>query len=118
MTISDLSREQKVALVALLERVVAADGVVSAAEEKEIGLIAGELGDDAYRALLDEAEACCPDEQALAKYLSGIREQEARELIYGTVLEEVTIDPAAAHSVSELLDWLAATWGIKVEIQE
>jgi hypothetical protein len=49
--------------------------------------------------------------------LQGIRRQEARELIFGTVL-----DAAGAESVepgeASLLDWLQKVWNIKVEVQD
>ena len=110
MTISDLSHDQQVALAALLEWVIASDGVVSAAEGQEIGLIAGELGDDTYRALLDEAEARCPDQRALKDCLpwtwnSGIRSHLRSP--YGKSHPWATLPPwleGARHN--HIPDWL------------
>ena len=116
MELKELSHEQQVALVALVEAVTLADGTVSEADEEEIGRLAGELGEDTYRELLDEAERRFHDIGALKKFLARIKDQGVRELIHGTVLEETMIDPPASHPKSELMAWLAETWNIKIEM--
>ena len=117
MEMADLSHEQQVALVAMVEATVASDGMVSESEEVQIGRIAAGLGDDTYRQLLDEAESTFPALEDLKDFLQGMENQKARELIYGTVLQEAVSHPTIDHARSELLQWLASTWNIKVEIQ-
>jgi hypothetical protein len=117
MELKDLTREQKIALVALLEKVAGSDGMVTEAEGAEIAGVAEALGEDEYRELLNEAEERCPDEKALDAFLGTITDREARELIYGTVLEESLADISLQEGRQvELLRRLADAWNIEVDI--
>ena len=113
MTISDLSHEQKLALVALLELFTMADGVVYENELKEINVVANALGDEEYRSLLEEAESHFSDVEMLKASLETIKEREAQELIFGLLLEDVMSAPGIPRS-SAMLDWLKDTWKIEV----
>ena len=117
MELSDLTHDQHLAMVALAEAVAISDGTVSDAEGREIGRIASALGEDAYRRLLDEAETRLSDRKDLEAFLETIKGQEARELIYGTALEEAMSEPSADHGAAQLLEWLAGAWGIRVELE-
>ena len=114
MTLSQLSHEQKLALVALLELFTMADGTVSEGEVAQINLIAEALGDTEYRALLDETETRFADVEMLKASLATVEERAARELIYGTLLQEVMSAPTASHR-PELLEWLKVEWSVEVE---
>ncbi|MBT3192741.1 MAG: hypothetical protein HN341_09330 [Verrucomicrobia bacterium] len=114
MTLSQLSHEQKLALVALLELFTMADGTVSDGEAEQINQIAEELGDAEYRTLLDETETRFEDIEMLKESLLTIRERAARELIYGLLMEEVMNAPTTGHR-PELLEWLKAEWAIEVK---
>lgn len=115
MELPDLNHEERLALVALLEQVVESDGTVSEAEVAKIERVVGALGEDEYRRLVEEVDSRFTDEESLKTFLGGIGRQDARELIYGTVLET-----AAEHTVSvpesNVLDWLAKLWNVRVEI--
>jgi len=113
MTLSGLSHDQKLGLVALLELFAMSDGVVSEGETKQINKIVKGLGDEKYRKLIDEADSKFTDVDMLKSWLESIKERGARELIYGLVMEEVMNAPATTPS-PELLDWLKAEWDIKV----
>ena len=117
MEIKDLSREQQVALVALVEALAVTDRNVTDEEAAEIGMIADALGDEPYRQLLDEAEQRFPDQKRLRKFLATITDQESRELIYTTALEAAEVEPPVGAGRSAILDWLATTWAIRVDIQ-
>jgi hypothetical protein len=114
MTLSQLSHEQKVALVALLELFTMADGTVSEGEAAQINQIAEGLGDAQYRELLDESEQRFNDVEMLKASLLTIQERGARELIYGLLMEEVMNAPSTSHR-PELLDWLKDEWSIEVK---
>jgi hypothetical protein len=43
------------------------------------------------------------------------RRQDARELIYGQVLE-TAVENGVDALEAELLDWLAKTWGVRVQV--
>ena len=112
MTLSELSYEQKIALVALMKAVAMANAKVSDGEARGIAGVADALGDETYRTLLDEAESRFESVDALKEFLGKITDTAARELIYGTVWDESMADPDIQHSESELLQWLAKSWEI------
>ncbi len=47
-----------------------------------------------------------------ASFSSGVQNQDARELIYGTVLELAMADFVSGRE-SELLQWLGKTWQVE-----
>lgn len=114
MELTDLTHDERLALVALVENVVASDVAVSDDEAAQIDHIAAAFGDDAYRALAKEADERFEDEAALKTFLTALLRPEARELIYGTVLDAALPDVIDRHE-SSLLGWLATAWGITVQ---
>ena len=114
MELNDLTHDERLALVALVEVAVSADADVSDDEQDQIARIAGVFGDEAYRDLANEADERFPDEAALKTFLGGLSRQEARELIYGTVLEAALPDAIEQHE-SSLLGWLATAWKVTVQ---
>ena len=114
MELTDLTHDERLALVALAEVVVSSDANVSEDEQAQIARIASAFGDDAHRALTNEADERFPDETTLKTFLVELQRQEARELIYGTVLEIALPDMIDSHE-SSLLGWLATIWKITVQ---
>ncbi len=117
MELTDLTHDEQLALVALIELVVAADRAVSDEERAEVARVAGIVGDESYRALADEADERFADEQSLRAFLTALHRQEARELIYGTLLEVALPDTIDTRE-SSFLGWLAKAWSITVRIVE
>jgi uncharacterized tellurite resistance protein B-like protein len=117
MELSDLTHDERLALVALVETVVASDAAVSEDEQAHIAQLAAVFGDEGYRALATEADERFGDEAELKTFLTALVRQDARELIYGTVLDAALPDIIDQHE-SSLLGWLAATWGITVQFDE
>jgi hypothetical protein len=117
MELRDLNHEERLSLVALLQEVVGADSSASEAEANAIDRVVQALGEDEYQRLVDEVDSRFTDEVGLKTFLAGIGRQEARELIYGTVLETATADTVST-SESDVLDWLARTWNVRVEIAD
>ncbi len=111
MELTELTPEEQVALVALLEFVIELDGRVSDAEADRIDAVVAVIGEDAYREAAAEVDSRFEDEDGLRAFLPTITRQEARELIYGTIFEAAASDPASARE-SELVDWLARLWQI------
>lgn len=116
MELVDLTHKQRIALVALVEAIVLADGRVTESEERGIGLIAEALGDTEYRGLLEEVGTHFEDIAALREYLGTIEDGDAREIIYGMALDEALASPTVDETESELLKWLADTWKIEVRM--
>ena len=113
MEIADLNKDEQIALAGLLEFVILASGQMTEDETREIDAIIEAIGEDSYQAAVDEVDKRFPDEQALRTFLSTIERQEAREVIYGSVIE-AAIKDAVEGRESGLLEWLAEEWKVEV----
>ncbi len=118
MTLQELTHEQKVALAALMEIVAIADGEVSPAEKVRINRLVEALGEEAFRDLLTEAETRFTTPEALHAFLGTIEDQEARNLIYGVVLDEAMSTPTPLDLSAGLLRRLAQSWNIDVDVSD
>jgi hypothetical protein len=117
LDIEDLTEDQRTALVGLLKAVVLADGTISDEEIDEVAEVVEALGEDEYQRHLDRFEAKFSDLPSFQKFLETIEGQDARELIFGTVLNGAAAD-AIEKGESDLLSWLAKTWNIQVTVAE
>ncbi|HEY2901219.1 MAG TPA: TerB family tellurite resistance protein [Polyangia bacterium] len=116
MELRELNQDERLGLVALIEAVVRADHQVSEEEEGVLADVIEALGPEAYDAAVEKVDEELDGEEALKKFLQRITRPEARELIYGTVLE-LAISDVMTGSESTLLGWLADTWQIKTEFE-
>ncbi len=117
MELSDLNQDERTALVGLLKLIVMSDGEVSDDEVEHVETLVAGFGEDGYQRTLDAFEKRFQDEESFKKFLKTIGRQEARDLIFGTVLEsagEGVLDSAETG----LLDWLAQAWNVKIEIAD
>ena len=117
MELADLNKDEQIALAGLLEFVVLASGHVTEDEEHEIDAIVGAIGEDSYRVAVEEVDKRFSDEQSLRGFLVKIDRQEAREVIYGTVIEAAMTDTVEGRE-NALLTWLAAEWKVEVTYEE
>ncbi len=117
MELADLNQNEQIALAGLLEFVVLASGHVTEDEQNEIDTIVEALGEEKYRKAVEEVDKRFPDEQSLRKFLSTIERQDARELIYGVVIEAAMTDTVEGRE-SALLEWLADEWNVEVQYEE
>src|SRR3569623_3586816 len=108
MDLDDLNDVVKTALVGLVKTVILADRTVSEDEMEEVDQIVAALGEESYQQHLDAFESRFTDEVSFQKFLQTITRQDARELLYGTVLSGAAAD-AIEGGASELLSWLAGT---------
>ena len=117
MELNQLTAEEQIALVALLELVIESNARVSEDEADRIDAVVAAIGEDAYRRAAAEVDRRFHDEADLRAFVPTVTRQAAREIIYGTVLEAAISDPVDAHE-SELLEWLADVWQIAAQIDE
>jgi uncharacterized tellurite resistance protein B-like protein len=117
LELNDLSDDERVALVALVQLVAEADTYVTAPEAQKLRAIIRALGEKSYTAASDAADERFEDTEALKTFLRSIERQEARELIYETALE-VGLSDARIEGEKEIFDWLARTWELKVRVVE
>lgn len=113
MDLHELNGDERVALVALLEMIVASDGEVSRDEQKQIKRLIHAIGEDAYRAAVAEADARFRTDDAARAFLTTIHRPEARELIYEAALE-AAMAQAITSREADLLTWLAEQWKLPV----
>jgi hypothetical protein len=117
MELNELTPEERVALVALLELAVEADATVSEDEVDELREIVEAVGEESYRAAAAEVDTRFQSEDELKAFLQTITRQEARELIYEAVLEAALPDAIGAREAA-LLDWLAKEWAVTVQFED
>ena len=117
MELRELSHDERLALVALLELVVESDRNPGDGEVAEIDRVVDALGRDEYQQLVTEVDRRFPTEEELRAFLPTIVRQEARDLIYGTALD-TAIEDAVDVSESRVLDWLAKLWNVHVEFED
>lgn len=117
MTLQDLSHEEKLALVALTELAVVSNRNVTDSELDHVDGVVHALGEETFHNLAEEAEGKFIRREDLRDFLCAIKDQEARELIYVTVLTEALAE-AMPHEEAEFLDWLAEAWEIPVDIEK
>jgi hypothetical protein len=117
MDLNQLTAEEQVALVALLELVIESNARVSEAEADRIDAVVAMIGEDAYRTAAAEVDRRFHDEEDVRAFVPTVTRQEARNVIYGTVFEAAITDPPDTHE-SELLEWLADVWQIAADVDE
>jgi uncharacterized tellurite resistance protein B-like protein len=113
MELADLNKDEQIALAGLLEFVVLASGHVTEDEQAEINAIVDALGEESYRAAVEEVDKRFSDEETLRSFLRKVDRQEAREVIYGTIMEAAMSDTVEGRE-SALLTWLAKEWNVEV----
>jgi hypothetical protein len=119
MELEDLNQDERTALVGLMKLSVLSDGNVSEEELESVEDLVDAFGEDSYQSTLDAFEKRFSDGDSFKKFLKtiGVGRQDARELIFGTVLEAAGAE-AIEGGEAEILDWLAKTWDIKIEIED
>ena len=117
MELGDLNQDERTALVGLMKLVVLSDGNVSEEELEYLEDLVDAFGEEGYQRTLDAFEKRFSDSDSFRGFLRTIGRQEARELIFGTVLEAAGAE-AVEGGEAELIDWLARTWNVKIEIED
>jgi hypothetical protein len=116
MELGELNQNERLALVALIEATVMADRGVSQQEEETLADIIDALGEGVYREAVEAADRRFKTEADLKTFLQGIQREEARGLIYGTLLDVAMAD-VVSGAESPLLAWLASTWNVEAAVE-
>ena len=117
MELSDLDQGERTALIGLMKLVVLSDTEVSDDELDHIETLVDAFGEGEYQRTLDALETQLREPARFREVLRGVSRQDARDLIFGTVLEAAG-EGALEGREAELLDWLSQTWNIKIEIAD
>jgi hypothetical protein len=112
--IPDLTHDEKIALVALVELLAASDRDASDEEVGKIEEISDALGSpDDYHRLAEEVDRRFEDVESLKAFLERIGRQEAREIIFEKALEIAMPDGILGRE-AEFLEWLEREWHLKI----
>jgi len=117
MELSDLDQGERTALIGLMKLVVLSDTEVSDDELDHIETLVDAFGEGEYQRTLDALETQLADPAQFRDFLRGVSRQDARDLIFGTVLEAAG-EGALEGREAELLDWLSRNWNVKIEIAD
>jgi hypothetical protein len=117
MELRELNQDERTALVGLMKVVVMSDGDVSEDEIEHVETLVEAFGEEDYQRTLDTFEKRFPDVESFKKFLRGIGRQDARDLIFATVLDGAE-ENGLEDAETEMLDWLSAAWNIKIEIAD
>ncbi len=117
MELRDLNQDERTALVGLLKLTVMSDGNVSEDELEQIEAVVEAWSEDAYQETLDMFEKRFLDENSFRAFLRTIGRQDARELIYATIVQSAAAE-AIEGGEAALLEWLAQTWAVQVQVQD
>ncbi|MBI5326326.1 MAG: TerB family tellurite resistance protein [Ignavibacteriae bacterium] len=117
MEINQFTKEEKIALVGLIEHLLMADNVVSYEESEALRNVVAEIGEHDYRSLIHDYRPIIENLDSFKQFLINIERQEPREIIYGTLFEIAESD-FFEENESELLDWLAKEWELDINIEK
>jgi len=112
MKLSDLDREERLALVGLIKGLVLADLNVTDDEAKVLPGIVEEMGSQAFEDAFTQVPQRFPDEDAFKTFLRATGRPEARALIYQTLSKLASADGVSAGEKDQLT-WLEDAWGVK-----
>jgi len=110
MEFKDLSQDERLVLVALLERTVQADGEYTAEEAGEVAKVSIAMGLEPYNAAVQQAREQLDTQDALKAAVLAVQRPEARELILTAVQDLAVVDEVAKEEM-QVVDWLAELWG-------
>src|SRR5262249_37623046 len=108
MQLTDLDSDERLALVSFSRVIARADGTVSPTEGRTVKRVRQARGGASFRERFAQAAEFFPDEAALRPFLAGIQRQEARALIFQTVLELAASDEISPEE-GPLVAWLEET---------
>jgi hypothetical protein len=117
MELSDLNEDERTALIGLMKLIVLSDSDVSEDELEHIESLVDAFGEGTYQHTLDAFDQRFVQEATFREFLRTISRQEARDLIFGTVLEAAG-EGALEGGEADLLDWLSKAWNVKIEIAD
>jgi len=117
MSIDDLNDEEWLVLGGLVRLLVRADGTVSTEEREHLEDIAEQLGADDFWTAIERAQIELPDPSSVKTRARDVERRPAQEIIYG-VLMDLAMAGTILSSESDILDWLAQTWGIESTIED
>ena len=116
-TIASLTADERLALVALIERVLLSESSADEDEAEALDAFVEEFGEADYAALVARADLEFADDDRLKAFLCTIADPDARELILGTVVELAVVEGVRTGE-DEWIAWTSEAWHVPVSVAE
>ena len=116
-TIASLTADERLALVALIERVLLSERSADEDEADALEAFAEEFGEEEFAALVARAGSDFEDDDRLKAFLGTITDPDARELILGTVVELALVEGVQTGE-GEWIGWASEAWNVPVSVAE
>jgi hypothetical protein len=114
-TIASLTADERLALVALIERVLLSERSADEDEADALDAFVEEFGEADYAALVARGDSAFEDDDRLKAFLGKITDPESRELILGTVVELALVEGVQTGE-AEWIGWASEAWNVPVSI--
>jgi hypothetical protein len=114
-TVASLTADERLALVALIERVLLSERSADDDEAAALDAFVEEFGADDYAALVARADSEFEDDDRFKALLASVTDPEVRELILGTVVELALVEGVQAGE-AEWIGWTSEAWNVPVSI--
>ena len=116
-TIASLTADERLALVALIERVLLSERSADEDEADALDAFVEEFGEDDYAALVARADSELEDDDRFRAFLGAIIDPDARELILGTVVELALVEGVHTGEAG-WIGWTSEAWNVPVSVSE
>ncbi len=116
-TIASLTADERLALVALIERVLLSERSADEDEADALEAFAEEFGEEEYAALVARADLDFEDDDRLKAFLGTITDPDARELILGAVVELALVEGVQTGE-DDWIAWASEAWTLPVTVAE
>jgi hypothetical protein len=116
-TIASLTADERLALVALIERILLAERRADQDEAEALDAFVAEFGEADYAALVARVDADFEDDDRFKAFLGTITDPDARELILGTVVELALVEGVQTGE-AEWIGWASEAWNVPVSVAE
>jgi hypothetical protein len=114
-TIASLTADERLALVALIERVLLSERSADEDEADALDAFVEEFGEEDYAALVAKADADFEADDRFKAFLGTIADPDARELILGTVVELALVEGVQTGE-AEWIGWTSEAWNVPVSV--
>ena len=111
MKLTDLTRDEQLALVGFLKIIIQADKDFSEEEAAELNKVAKEMGVPEFREAVAQAKKLFIKVADIKEFSKKIERQPAREMIFN-ILYEVALPGDIVPEEAKVLGWLAKRWEI------
>jgi hypothetical protein len=116
-TIASLTTDERLALVALIERVLLSERSADEDEADALDAFVEEFGEEDYAALVARVDSDFEDDDRLKAFLGTIADPDARELILGTVVELAIVEGVHTGEAA-WIGWASEAWNVPVTVAE